>query len=239
MLLELLYRFQEMEIRERELQQTMKALPQFKELKKIKERFAHNQKKLEATKTTYGEVSRRLKKTEDQANVLEEKQTELNRLLYAGTINNAKELESIDQQIKTLGEQLSEISDEILKMMVEKDSFEEELGKIEHGLKVEYQEFNKLKLHYNRVKLNLEQEMAALEEDKRLVLSQLDEKTLSWYRDSKDKFGGSPVAKVMENHACSGCRTLIPITIVKETRLNLSSVFCEHCGRMLYAPEVE
>lgn len=239
MLLELLYRFQEMEIKERELQQSIKSLPQFKELKKIKERFSHNQKRLETTKEVYLEVSRRLKKTEDQANVLEEKQKELNKLLYAGTISNVKELENIDQQIKTLGDQISEISDEIIKMMVEKDSFEKELGKIEHELKVQYQEFNKLKLQYNRVKLNLEQEMSALDEDKRQVLSLLDEKSLGWYQERKDKFGGIPVAKVMENHACSGCRTVIPITIVKETRVNLGSVFCENCGRILYAPGIK
>jgi len=238
-MLELLYRFQEMEMKERELQQSIKSLPQFKELKKIKERFAVNQKKLETTKTVYLDVSRRLKKAEDQANALEEKQKELSELLYAGTINNSKELESLDQQIKAFDEQLSEISDEIIKMMVEKDSFEKELGEIEHELKVQYQEFNKLKLQYNRVKLNLEQEMAALDEDKRQVLSELDEKSLGWYQDRKDKFSGIPVAKVMENHACSGCRTLIPITIVKETRLNLGSVFCENCGRVLYAPKVD
>ena len=44
MLLELLYRFQEMERKEEELEKSLKALPQFKELKRIKERFNQSQK---------------------------------------------------------------------------------------------------------------------------------------------------------------------------------------------------
>lgn len=239
MLLKLLFSFQEMEIKERQLQQYIKVLPQFKELKKIKETFTKNQKKLENTKKIYLEFSRRLKKTEARANILEDKQREFNELLYAGTVSNAKELEGLDQQVKILDEQLVEINDEIIKIMVEKDNFEKELREIEHELKVEYQEFNKLKHQYNRVKLNLEQEMLVLTEDKNQVIAQLDKKSLQWYQDKKDKFGGTPVAKVLENHACSGCRTVIPITIVKESRLNLNDVFCENCGRILYAPKVD
>lgn len=236
---ELLYRFQEMEMKERELQQTIKSLPQFKELKMMKEKFSLHQKRLEKTKDLYGEISRRLKKAEDHANSLEEKQKELSKLLYAGTISNSKELESIDQQIKGLEEQVSHISDEILKMMEEKESFNRELTEMEHELQVQYQAFNKLKLQYQRVKLNLEQELAALEADKSQIYASLDEKSLSWYQEKREKLGGAPIARVMENHACSGCRTVIPITIVKEARSYPGSVFCENCGRMLYAPGVD
>jgi predicted nucleic acid-binding Zn-ribbon protein len=236
MQLELLYRIQEMEKKERELQQSLKSLPQFKDLKKIKEKFTHCQKRLETTKECYTDISRRLKSAEDRARVMEEKQNELNRLLYAGTVKNSKELENITQQIKNLGEQISQASDEIIKMMEEKDSIGKELGEIEHELRVQYQDFNKLKLQYNQVKLNLEQEAKAIEADKKEVLSLLDQASLIWYERSKEKFNGTPVAKVMENHACSGCRTLIPITIVKEARTSPGSVCCEKCGRILYAP---
>lgn len=238
MMLELLYRLQEMEKKEQEVQQSLKSLPQFRQLKRIKEKFNQIQKKLEITKGAYASISQRLKKAEYQANGWEEKQKELSRLLYAGTINNSKELENIEQQIKALGDQISSISDEIIKMMEEKEDVGKELAELEHELKKEYKDFNKLKLQYNQVKLNLEQEAKLLEEDKKEALSLLDEKSLSWFENNKEKFKGTPVAKVLENHACSGCRTLIPITIVKEARLTPGSVCCEKCGRVLFVPGI-
>lgn len=239
MLLELLYRFQEMERKEEELEKSLKALPQFKELKRIKERFNQSKKKLETTKEVHANISRRLKKAEHQVSGLEDNQKELSRLLYAGTIKNSKELENIEQQINILSEQISRISDEIIIMMDEKESVEKELSEIELELKKEYQKFNKLKLQYNQVKLNLEQEMKSIEEDKKKLLLELDNKTLTWYKENKEKFKGTPVAKVMENHACSGCRTIIPITIVKEARTFPGSIYCEKCSRILYAPEIK
>lgn len=238
MSLELLYRFQEMERKEQELEHSLKTLPQLKELKRIKEEFNQNQKKLEVTKEIYLNISRKLKKAEDQVNGLEEKQKELNKLLYAGTIKNAKELENMEQQNKVLSEQISCGSDEIIRLLEDKESIRNELAEIEHELKAEYQEFNKLKLEYNRVKLNIEMEMKSMGEDKKELLSKLDEKSLIWYEERKGKFKGTPVAKILENHACSGCRNLIPITIVKEARTAIGSTYCEKCGRVLYAPKV-
>lgn len=169
---------------------------------------------------------------------MEVKLKELDKLLYAGSINNPKELESLEHQMKALKDQISQISDEIIKLMEEKEQIDRELTQIEKEMQVQYQDFNKLKLQYNRKKINLEQDLAGIVEDQEKVSALIDEKWMSWYREKRDKFSGTPVGRIMENHACSGCRTALPVIIVKEARANPGYVFCEKCGRMLFASSI-
>lgn len=237
-MLRFLYLFQEIEKKERELKQSLKTLPEFKELKRIKEKFSLNQEKLVDAKNAYENLSQRLKKAEQMVDELEIRQKELNGLLYSGTIKNSKELESMEQQLKAVGEQVSKESDVIIQMLEEKEGIGKTLISIEVNLKKEYRAFNELKLSYNQLKLNLDQEIKVLKADKNQLIAQLDQNSLDWYKENKEKFKGMPVAKILENHACGGCHTLIPITIVKEARIKGNSVYCEKCGRMLYAPRI-
>ncbi|MGI6678375.1 MAG: zinc ribbon domain-containing protein [Dehalobacterium sp.] len=238
MLLKQLYHLQELERKELEIRQSLKSLPQLKELKKMKKRFLEKQEQLAEAQEAFEKISARLNQSEKQVQDVEEKTRSLKELLYGGTSNNAKELENIDQQLKVLNEQIAKFNLGNLEMMEEKEDLGQKLGQIEQELKVQYQKFNKLKLQYNQVKLNMEQELRGIEEDKQEIMADLDDQSRSWFQARKEKFDGYPIGKIMENHACSGCHTVIPIIIVKEARLKKELVYCECCGRALYAPQL-
>ncbi|WP_089609605.1 zinc ribbon domain-containing protein [Dehalobacterium formicoaceticum] len=238
MLIKSLYHLQELEKREQEIRQSLKSLPQFKELKSMKERFLKLQDQLARSKEEHKKTSDQLKNNEERAQDLAKKIKSLKEFLYGGSSNNVKELENIDLQIKVLEEQMTRINQEIIDLMEGKEQLDQNLKQIEHELKVQYQTFNKIKLQYNRVKINKEQELKGIEEDKEEIITTLDEKSLSWYQERKEKYHGRPIGEIMENHACSGCRSVIPIIIVKEARSKKDLVYCENCGRLLYAPQI-
>lgn len=236
--IELLFVLQELEAREAELEKNMKRMPQFKELKAIKQRFESNRKKLEDKKDRLAQLAQNLNGLDDRARTLEERQQEIGRLLYNGSVQNPKELENMQQQLAASEVQLSKINDEILSQMELKEELEIQLRSMTRELQDLYQEFNKLKVQYNRARINLEQEILGVREDKDETASHLNGKWLVWYREHKEKFGGNPVSKVLENHACSGCRTVVSAVIVRQARENPGEVFCENCGRLLYAPSI-
>jgi len=235
---ELLYRMQELEIKEAEMRYNIKRLPQYKELKKLKEQFERQQKNHEEKRILLHNISLSLKGLEDKAAALETKQQEMNKVLYDGSIGNPKELENLEQQINTLKNQVSAINDEIIFQMEQKEKMEQETAQMEKELRQQYREFNELKSGYQRVKLNLEQELAGILEEKSEIVSRIETKWMAWYEKKKVAFAGTPVGKIMDNHACSGCRTVIPITLVKKARTAPGTVYCEQCGRVLFAPSI-
>ena len=84
--------------------------------------------------------------------------------------------------------------------MVEKDDLENEAKEISAALKVMYNEFNQLKGQYSRIKVELGQELTAVIEDKNKLITQIDQKWLSWFKEQREKYAGTPVGKITESH---------------------------------------
>lgn len=235
---ELLYRLQELEKKHLELKMSLKKLPYIKQLKSLKESFELLQKNHEEKKLAVKTVVQKIKSLEDEVGALEFKLKEFNKNLYEGIINNPKELNSLQKRIDVLKEEMAEYDEKIFKEMQLKEQLEEELNGLSQQLKKQYNEFKKVKLTYNGTKLNMEQELVEILEEKEKVLSQVEEKYLTWYNEKRHQYSGKPIGKIMENHACSGCYRILPITIVKKARNSPGMVYCENCGRMLYASKI-
>lgn len=238
MSIERLYLIQELETKEVEIQKRIKKLPQFKELKELKGIFESSQKSLHEKEIRAQELGRMLKKLEHSTIDLEIKEKELSVILYDGSVSNPKELESIQEKLNAIKEKNGSLQEEILSMMGEKEEIDQDIKAVAQELQVMYKEFNRLKGLYNIEKINLEQELAGIKEDKSEMLSQVDKKWLSWFEETKPSYSGTPVGKITDNHSCSGCHTVVPPMIVRAARSKPGEVFCEHCSRLLFAPAI-
>lgn len=238
MSVEIMFSLQELDAKEKEIQEQIKKLPHFKELVTFKRRFEVLQANLESRKNSMVQISQMLKRHETRAAAMEEKIKCLNNQLYDGSVSNPKELQNLQEQIENISLQIGDINTEILDQMEKKEDVEKELDVMSQELKETYKDFNKLKLQYNAAKLNLEQELLNVQEERKAVASHCEEKWLAWYQKHYPKFGGTPIGKVLDNHACSGCRQIIPIMVVRSARSRPGQVVCESCGRLLYAPNI-
>jgi predicted nucleic acid-binding Zn-ribbon protein len=236
--IEILYRLQEMEIKEGQARRNLRNLPQLKELKGLKEIFEVRKKGLNEKKVQLNEAAQDGNTMEKRQALIEKQRDEISGLLYSGAVSSPKELENLERQAEALKQQASLLTEEILVQMEQKEKLESEVQELTQELEDRYREFQELKDQYQRTKINREQQLRAMEEDKTEILSQIDKLSLDWYDQKKKTFAGTPIAQIMENHACGGCRTLIPITIVKQARAKRMEVFCENCGRLLYAPSI-
>ena len=236
--IEMLYLLQELEARETKIQKHIKRLPQLSQLRSIKEKYETGQKNLAEKNDCLKETARRLKKLKNQAVDLEAKEKELTGVLYDGSVQNPKELENLQQKLDDAKEQNDILSNEIITLMVEKDDLENEAKEISAALKVMYNEFNQLKGQYSRIKVELGQELTAVIEDKNKLITQIDQKWLSWFKEQREKYAGTPVGKITESHFCSGCRTVVPTAVVRQARFQNGDIFCEQCGRLLFAPKI-
>ncbi|NMA13704.1 MAG: hypothetical protein GX930_00495 [Clostridia bacterium] len=236
--IEMLYLLQELEAREAEVNKKLKKPPQVSQLKIIKEKFETEQRKLTEKNVGLKDTLRQLKKLKNRVVDLEAIEKELTGALYDGSVQNPKELENLQQKLDDAKEQNDVLSNEIITLMVQKDDLENEAKEISAALKVMYREFNQLKGQYSRIKIELEQELAVVIEDKNKLISQIDQKWLSWFIERREKYAGTPVGKITECHFCSGCRTVVPTAVVRHARFQDGDVFCEQCGRLLFAPKI-
>lgn len=64
--------------------------------------------------------------------------------------------------------------------------------------------------------------------------AQIEPALLARYEQLKKRYAAGALV-VVEHGICSGCRVVLPKTIL--TRLKNGPVFCDHCGRILYDPD--
>ena len=82
-------------------------------------------------------------------------------------------------------------------------------------------------------KLELEAELAALGEKRKLLAEQIDSASLSLYEEVRRVKQGQAVAKVMQGR-CQGCRISLPVSDQQKARMGHELAKCSNCGRILY-----
>lgn len=234
--IDLLFALQQLEAKEGEIQRNLKKIPQYQELREMKEAFDGHQKNLREKKDFLEINAQTIKDLEGQMADSEAEQKKINEDLYDGSVSSPRELEIIQEQLATILEQYEQVQNELLALAGDKEIVEAESKAIDHGMQSLYQQFNQLKGQYTRIKINLEQELAAIRIDKKKILAKVDPAGLAWFEGRKAKFAGLPIGEIVENQSCNGCHTLVPNVLVKEARQNPGEIYCERCGRLLYVP---
>ena len=229
-----LWLLQEIEKKEKELINACKVNPLLGVLRKSKEDITARQKDFEEVKGKYQKLAQDIKEMENEIAIIMDKQKEILKKLYDGSITNAKELSKMQQQSQQLREQAEKLEERQLKSMEEKERLFVFLKNAQEVLQTNIQDFKTQKMQYDMEKLNLEQELAQLGEEKERLLSEISPALLKKFRERQKSFDGSPVAIVRANRLCSFCRVEIIRSVVENARKNPGRVTCECCGRILY-----
>lgn len=151
--------------------------------------------------------------------------------LYSGNVKNPKELEDLQNEIKSLARRRAALEDDILEIMVlVEDAEGEKLAAEEVQFKLEAEReaaAAKLAKEQNELALRLHH----LTQDRQKLVAEIDAASLDDYENLRKRKNGVAVAKLRVNQ-CQSCFTTCSSS--KEKKVEEGAlVYCGGCGRIL------
>lgn len=196
-----------------------------KQVEDIEKRLDKIKSKQEDIKKRIIESNRRLK--EDNFKI---KEVEVN--LYNGSTSNPKQLEYLSEEKDKLKSIINDTETEILELMEDMDSVDEELIDLSKKLGTMRDKNLELKREckvlVDKLKYNIESEEVEIKS----IEEKIDMVILNQYQTIR-KNRGIGIAEV-KGSACGGCNMMIPTLMIEKLNRNNEIIYCESCGRILY-----
>ena len=157
--------------------------------------------------------------------------------LYDGTVTNPKELQAREKQIEAIEDKITTLEES--KMIEERDLEKANMqaNALQKDLTAAYEDFNEIKKVYKQLVEDWDKRLEHISEKKNTLWEQVDSSWQNWYKETKAKFSGNPVAKLNTGNVCNGCRTVVPPAIALRARYIENKTICENCGRLLFIEE--
>lgn len=165
---------------------------------------------------------------------LQAKITKEEKRLYEGSVKNPRELMSLQQEISHLKEQRGEQDDQVLAVMLEVDTVQQDINDRSNELEELERNWKEDQERIQKEIAVLEADVAALEKNREPVLDRLDPASIGMYAELRKTKQGRAVAKVKQS-ICQGCRISLPVSDQQRARIGQELVKCSNCGRILYA----
>ena len=229
----LLWQLQEIEKKEKELLRGCRANPLLQDLRVTQEEITTRQQKFKELKEQYKILAREIKEKEEDTRILLEKQKEILKKMYDGSITQPKELAKMQQLSVQIKNQAQNGDELLIEKMEEKENRAAFLQEEQKFLVEEIQKYRAGKMEYDAEKLNEGQEIAQLGEEKERIIAEIPKEAMKRFLGLQKSFAGSPISIVGVNRLCSFCRVELTRSIVEKAKVVPGRVYCESCGRVL------
>lgn len=169
---------------------------------------------------------------EGDAGTLAQKAEAEQKRLYDGSVANPKELESIQAELKNLGERRSRLEDGILEQMERREQLERGLPQLEA-------EVAEARTRVAEIEASSETEVEEIgvalgerADERSKLVQEIDEELLDLYEDLRSKKKGVGAAALL-NGVCQGCRQqLSPLELDRIKKVE-GVRRCDYCRRIL------
>lgn len=175
---------------------------------------------------------KKVKDLEQQIETVASKQKSTESRLYSGNVKNPKELQDMQAEIESLTRRRSDLDDQLLEIMVERDEASEyvDLNSEELEQITTIWEAEHTDLIAEKDKLTSESEKMMTERQQALKKVQPD--AMKEYNSLRGSKANRPVATVAEK-SCSVCGIEQNSAIISAVNKDDSLVKCQNCGRIL------
>ncbi len=189
---------------------------------------------IEERETKVREIQKRLRGAEREVDDLTEKIRPLEKKLYSGTVNNPKELASLQEDIQSIQARKRILEDNELEVMTQLEEAERAFADARREHASLRQAWEQEQDDLRRQQARLTAEVESLESQRAHQRSGIDAPALSQYDDLRAKHRGRAVAKV-ERGTCGGCRISLPMSLLQRARAGSDVIVqCSSCERILY-----
>ena len=197
-------------------------------------RIKSQEKRILAAENSLEKAAKKLKKTEEEVKTLRIKQENCEENLYSGRIKNPKELQDLQNELKSIKKRILEIEEKQLEEMILVEEQENLLKTENSKLQITKAGFISSQSVLLGEKTKIEKEKEQLISEKKANLTSILPESLEVYNKLRTQKNGLAVA-IIEDKACSICGATLPPAEWQAARSPLKIVFCSSCGRILYA----
>jgi hypothetical protein len=135
-------------------------------------------------------------------------------------------------EISFAEEEIRELEDKILETMLDADTKQQDLKKAQQDLKEESAAIEKEKAHARAKIAEAEAELGGHIAHQKKLRSGIDADLLERY-DRLTRARGTALAEALAQH-CTACQVLLRPQVFNEVRMDIGTVYCDSCSRILY-----
>lgn len=158
----------------------------------------------------------------------------LEKKLYSGTVANPKELAAMTDDARQYRNQISPREDRILELYDLVDASTAALADADLRLEAARAEHEAGSKSLRSERAELTGQAGRDEAERQSLAAEADPQALRTYEGLRRTRGGLAVA-VVAQRTCQGCRVSLPANLEQRARSGEDLVFCQSCGRILYA----
>lgn len=214
------------------LQARRARLPEAARLAELQEQLAELDADLAIAAKQADELGRKLARLEDEIAALGVRMARDEERLFSGKVANPKELSNLQADVEMLKRKRAEQEDALLEVMVDRDTVNENIAKLNAERAQVAGQADELKAKVDELVGDIDAELQARRAERQALAAGLPEELLSLYeslRASKHGVG----AAVLEGDTCSGCHTKLPAKEVQRLRAEKGLQRCDNCRRIL------
>jgi uncharacterized protein len=169
---------------------------------------------------------------EHEIDTMNQKAAAEEKRLYDGSVANAKELEAIQHEIRSIRDRRSRTEDELLEVMERREELDGRTGLLERDVTVlrdRLEEIGGESAHeLDRIASDLDRQLAARE----ALTPEIDEELLELYADLRRQKKGVAVASLVDG-VCQACHEQLSALELARLKKTDGVKRCEHCRRIL------
>lgn len=180
------------------------------------------------------EVARRQQRHEDELASIETKIAEVDRKLYSGTVSAPRELQAMQADVASLKRHRSDIEDQVLVAMQDREPLETELTRLEGEWAALEGEADQLRQAIAEATASIDAELGTELDARSAAAAGIPPDLLSQYERLRDRNAGVGAARLV-NGRCNGCHLTLPATELDRIRHEPPDtvVLCDQCGCIL------
>jgi predicted nucleic acid-binding Zn-ribbon protein len=154
--------------------------------------------------------------------------------LYAGRIQNPKELQDLQKDITSIKKNMADCEDKQLDIMIRLEASALELENAKKNMDVTKGKVIAENSTLMAELITLQKDSENLNVQRQAVIPTIDETTLGQYENLRIKRSGFAVSQVIEN-ACDACGSALTPAYAQSVHTSSRLVLCPMCGRILYS----
>ena len=193
----------------------------------LESEFQSSKSKLEQLNEVYNDLVEKI-----NSKKLKVEQSESS--LYSGTIKNPKELQDLQNEIRSLNGTIAALEDSQLQQMIDLENAQQELDSSQSAIQI-FDEKNKIDFStFYAEETEKKLEIERISQERKLVMDQVDAANLEKYSFLRKTKNGVAVS-LIEDCSCGVCGTTLTPADCQTAKSPTKMAYCPSCGRILYA----
>ena len=141
----------------------------------------------------------------------------------------------MEHEIEMFGRQRGRLDERILTLMDEIETTTTEVARLREERDAAQAAWEKQVAHYKREAARIQAELSRLVPERQAVAGTIEPRTLQRYEELRRRSGNLAATRIREG-ICGACRVNIQAAVLRQVREGERYVFCDNCGRFLFAP---